>query len=467
MVKYYKEDLLNVLRENSSVDQLQEVMHIDLTNKDILMDILRLGLKKEDLNVILSNSHNITEEALENYRKPNQRRSSVIIFREVPLGRKLSEEPNQVENSIENQNNDVPSEIPNEEILRTRVDSKVILKSRADFKKILLTREEFKLILKSREEFKHNNCSAEGIIAAREEFTEDFCEIVGILASQDDSEEILLTREDFKLILKSREDFKIILKSREEFKDNSFSAEGIIAEREEFTEDFCEIVGILASQDDSEEILLTREDFKLILKSREDFKIILKSREEFKDNSFSAEGIIAEREDSKNIISVQEDFKDNLLNVEPILASPVDLDLILKSREEFKDNSFNAEGIIAAVDNFTDRTDLQTEIVENDSVNENLKETFLLSLNKIKNIRQTKEKFQERLKGLVRKNVAYFEKQKSSYRQSDKNYQFFKNHIVPMAKYHNIPLESYLARDQVEPLRFDRKSRLLRQQNVN
>ena len=403
LVKYYKEDLLNVLRENSSVDQLQEVMHIDLTNKDILMDILRLGLKKEDLNVILSNSHNITEEALENYRKPNQRRSSVIIFREVPLGRKLSEEPNQVENSIENQNNDVPSEIPNEEILRTRDDSKVILKSRADFKKILLTREEFKLILKSREEFKHNN----------------------------------------------------------------FNAEGIIAAREEFTEDFGEIVGILASPDDSEEILLTREEFILILKSREEFKLILKSREEFKDNSFNAEGIIAAREDSKNIISAQEDFKDSLLNAEPILASPVDLELILKSREEFKDNSFNAGGITAAVDDFTDRTDLQTEIVENDSVNENLKETFLLSLNKIKNIRQTKEKFQERLKGLVRKNVAYFEKQKSSYRQSDKNYQFFKNHIVPMAKYHNIPLESYLARDQVEPLCFDRKSRLLRRQNVN
>ena len=393
LVKYYKEDLLNVLRENSSVDQLQEVMHIDLTNKDILMDVLRLGLKKEDLNVILSNSHNITDEALENYRKPNQRRNSVVIFREVSLGRNLSEEPNQVENSIQNQNNDVSSEIPNEEILLTRDDSKVILKSRADFKKILLTREEFKLILKSREEFKHNNFNAEGIIAAREEFTEDFGEIVGILASPDDSEEILLTREEFKLILKSREDFK--------------------------------------------------------------------------DNSFNAEGITAAREDSKNIISAQEDYKDNLLNAEPILASPVDLELILKSREEFKDNSFNAEGIIAAVDDSTDRTDLQTEIVENDSVNENLKETFLLSLNKIKNISQTKEKFQERLKGLVRNNVAYFEKQKSSYRQSDKNYQFFKNHIVPMAKYHNIPLEPYLARDQSEPLYFDRKSRLLRRQNVN
>ena len=403
LVKYYKEDLLNVLRENSSVDQLQEVMHIDLTNKDILMDILRLGLKKEDLNVILSNSHNITEEALENYRKPNQRRNSVVIFREVPLGRKLSEEPNQVENSIQNQNNDVPSEIPNEEILRTRVDSKVILKSRADFKKILLTREEFKLILKSREEFKHNN----------------------------------------------------------------FNAEGIIAAREEFTEDFGEIVGILASPDDSEEILLTREEFILILKSREEFKLILKSREEFKDNSFNAEGIIAAREDSKNIISAQEDFKDSLLNAEPILASPVDLELILKSREEFKDNSFNAGGITAAVDDFTDRTDLQTEIVENDSVNENLKETFLLSLNKIKNISQTKDKFQERLQGLVGNNVAFFEKHKSSYQQSDKNYQFYKEHIVPMAKYHNIPLEPYLARDQSEPLRFDRKSRLLRRKIQN
>ncbi len=118
------------------------------------------------------------------------------------------------------------------------------------------------------------------------------------------------------------------------------------------------------------------------------------------------------------------------------------------------------------MDDSTDRTALQTEVLKNDSVNENLKETFLLSLNKIKNIRQTKEKFQERLKGLVRNNVAFFEKHKSSYRQSEKNYQFYKEHIVPMAKYHNIPLEPYLARDHTEPLRFDRKSRLLRRHNV-
>jgi hypothetical protein len=153
-----------------------------------------------------------------------------------------------------------------------------------------------------------------------------------------------------------------------------------------------------------------------------------------------------------------------------------DLELILKSREEFKDNSFNAEGIIAAREENSEVIDavvevptiaLQPEIVENPSANVNLKETFLLSLNKIKNISQTKDKFQERLKGLVRNNVAFFEKHKSSYRQSDKNYQFFKQHIVPMAKFHNIPLEPYLARDHTEPLRFDRKSRLLRRQLHN
>ena len=103
-----------------------------------------------------------------------------------------------------------------------------------------------------------------------------------------------------------------------------------------------------------------------------------------------------------------------------------------------------------------------SEIVENESVSENLKETFLLSLNKIKNIRQTKDKFQERLKGLVRKQVEDYGNSKSRFTETDKNFQFFKTQIFPMAKYYNISLEEYLARAQAKPLQFDRKSRLLR-----
>ena len=94
--KYYKEDLVNVLREFFTMEQLQEVLEIDPTQKDNLMDILHRGMKKEDLNVILFNSRNITEEALENFRKPNLRRNSVIVFRDVNLGRIASQEETNV-----------------------------------------------------------------------------------------------------------------------------------------------------------------------------------------------------------------------------------------------------------------------------------------------------------------------------------------------------------------------------------
>ena len=62
LITYYKEDLVNVLREFYTLEMLQEVLHIDDRNKDKLVEILRTGLKKEELNVILFNSQNITSD---------------------------------------------------------------------------------------------------------------------------------------------------------------------------------------------------------------------------------------------------------------------------------------------------------------------------------------------------------------------------------------------------------------------
>ena len=97
------------------------------------------------------------------------------------------------------------------------------------------------------------------------------------------------------------------------------------------------------------------------------------------------------------------------------------------------------------------------KFLKNNSVNENFKETFLLSLNHIKNLSHTKDKFKERLKNLVRKQVDDYDKYKSRYTDADRRFQFFKQHIVPMANYYNISLEPYLAR---ESICFDRKRRL-------
>ena len=103
--KYYKEDLVNALREYYTMEQLQEVVEMDLGSKDNLMEILRRGMKKEDLNVILFNSRNITEEALENFRKPNLRRNTVIVFRDVNLGKNALQEETVVENHRKEESN--------------------------------------------------------------------------------------------------------------------------------------------------------------------------------------------------------------------------------------------------------------------------------------------------------------------------------------------------------------------------
>ena len=331
--KYYKEDLINVLREFYTMEQLQEVVEIDSTSKDNLMNILHSGMKKEDLNVILFNSRNITHEALENFRKPNQRRNSVIVFRDVNLEKSgLQEETNLGTN---------------------REEGFYIRQERDDCKEIETQTENF-----------DKSFNAEGIISAQGENP-----------------------------------------------DKSFNAEGIIS------------VG-----------------------------------EENKDKTFRVGGIISPPQDFDEPIETQTENLDKSFNVDGIISP----------QEKNPDKSFNAGGIISAVDGNIEKYALQTSIVKIDSVNENLRETFLLSLNRIQNISQTKEKFQERLKGLVRNQVDFYDKKKSTFRQSDQNYQFFKQHIVPMAKFHNIPLEPYLAQDCTQPVYIDRKTRLLRQRmNAN
>ena len=383
--KYYKEDLVNVLREFFTMEQLQEVLEIDPINKDNLMDILHRGMKKEDLNVILFNSRNITEEALENFRKPNQRRTPVIVFRDVNLGKSESQEETNTKPACFDKSN------------------------------IRLEREEFN---ESETQIGNQDQSfrVDRIFSPHQKNLDESFNAEGIFSlPQENSDKTLRVDR----IISPRDEFQDPIETQQNHLDESFNAEGIFSPHQKNLDESFNAEGILATP--------------------QDYQDPIETQEENPDQSFRVD----------RFISPPEENRDQSFRVEGIFSPP----------QENPDQSFRVEGIISAVGDNIDGIDLQTKIVENDSVNENLKETFLLSLNKIKNISQTKEKFQERLKGLVRNNVAFFEKQKSSYRQSDKNYQFFKEHIVPMAKYHNIPLEPYLARDQVEPLRFDRNGR--------
>ena len=81
--KYYKEDLLGVLREFVSVKDIQQMIHLDINNQVRLLEILEVGMKKEDLNVILYNSRNIPDEVLENFKRPVHHRIPMILFRDT------------------------------------------------------------------------------------------------------------------------------------------------------------------------------------------------------------------------------------------------------------------------------------------------------------------------------------------------------------------------------------------------
>ena len=310
--KYYKEDLVNVLREFYTMEQLQEVLEIDLENQENLMEILCRGMKKEDLNIILFNSRNITEEALENFRKPTLRRNTVIVFRDVNLDKSSFQEESL-------------GEIPQSEELK---------------------------------------------------------EIETQSKNQDQSFNV-----------------ERIFSPHQKNIDKSFNAEGIFS--------------------------LPQENL---------------------DKTFNVESIISPREEFEDKTDIQQNHLGESFNSEGIFLP----------NEKNLDVTFNVEGNILTVNDSTDEIALQTKILKNDSLNENFKETFLLSLNHIKNLSHTKDKFKERLKNLVRKQVDDYDKYKSRYTDADRRFQFFKQHIVPMAKFYNIPLEPYLARESIT---FDRHTR--------
>jgi hypothetical protein len=202
-----------------------------------------------------------------------------------------------------------------------------------------------------------------------------------------------------------------------------------------------------------------------IRQTRDDLKEIRRTREEKKGNSFNAEGIIASREELKNIILMPTDLneipeaREELSN---IILTPTDLKEIRRTREEKKGNSFNAEGIIASreeLKEIPDAREKEKTIFESQNdissflgtiekgkeypvADENMKETFLLSLNHIRNIHQSKTMFQEQLKHLLRTQVSKYENNKSTYRQTDKNYQFIQQHVIPLCNYYHIPFDS-------------------------
>jgi hypothetical protein len=80
--KFYKEDLIRILKEYYETDNLKYIIGVDDSDKDTLLTIMNDGLKKQELNTSLYNSINITEQALIHFSTNRKKGDLMIIFDE-------------------------------------------------------------------------------------------------------------------------------------------------------------------------------------------------------------------------------------------------------------------------------------------------------------------------------------------------------------------------------------------------
>jgi hypothetical protein len=79
--KFYKEDCCNII-QNFSILQLQEILGVNLTDKNEILDFLMVGLKKEDLNFCLSNSLKVIDKLPFREELMNKQKNRKIVRRE-------------------------------------------------------------------------------------------------------------------------------------------------------------------------------------------------------------------------------------------------------------------------------------------------------------------------------------------------------------------------------------------------
>ena len=82
--RFYKEDCLSIL-STLPINSLQEILDLDLTDKAEILEFLRTGLKKEDLNFALANALKIIDK-LTSRVKPNgnQESNEIITNTDIP-----------------------------------------------------------------------------------------------------------------------------------------------------------------------------------------------------------------------------------------------------------------------------------------------------------------------------------------------------------------------------------------------
>ena len=82
--RFYKDDCLSIL-STLPINSLQEILDLDLTDKAEILEFLRTGLKKEDLNFALANALKIIDK-LTSRVKPNgnQESNEIITNTDIP-----------------------------------------------------------------------------------------------------------------------------------------------------------------------------------------------------------------------------------------------------------------------------------------------------------------------------------------------------------------------------------------------
>jgi len=89
--KFYKEDVIQCLRENFEIEKLKEVLQFDENDKEGILEILHRGLKKEDINTLLVKMRDLDipedispKEATNSKSSPNNDKQPEILAESEP-----------------------------------------------------------------------------------------------------------------------------------------------------------------------------------------------------------------------------------------------------------------------------------------------------------------------------------------------------------------------------------------------
>jgi hypothetical protein len=443
LLKYYKEDFISALKEFESLEFLQEAIHL-VNTREKKMELLRIGMKKEDLNIMLFNAQNITDEVLENFKKPVEHRIPMILFRDIPLARE--EIPSNIQLSVD---------LTDYSTVHTSAEKSEKMKFSDDLINARRTPTDSISFRRTREDSISNTLPETVIRRARQD------SISETIPLSQNNQEVLEKQDDMKFsadlinALRTPTDSILFRRTREDFISNTIPETVIRRARED---SISEIVDqeknnqeVLENQDetnfsaDSISFRRTPTDLINALSPREDSISNFVGQEEnntkndLEETSWDksilengGEGVHApDRREGHHYFSQVNQEENNTKN-----------DLVENSENKTILENGDDENDMPSLLSFGPGHNLLSQINQEESHHKSLLERSLL---KIKERKLLEEQFQKKLKGLVKKKQEQYEKIKPTYQYQDKNYQFYQEYVVTLAKHYNVPIPTISA----------------------